>query len=124
MSTIVVAPLYSIIFVCDASTPAVEVPEYDPDQLVSANETCISIGTLSSDDGATEVSLIEQATPFDFSGLRETFKGSLSVPSGRVEVITAERKCLLSQEMPSKEVEVSIWANDNREPDKIAIAVR
>jgi hypothetical protein len=123
MTTIVVAPPYSIIFVCDPSNPAVKVPEYDPEQLVSANETCISIGTLTSDDGATKVSLVEQTTPFDFSGMSQAFIGSLRVPSGRVQVTTAERECLLSRNINNNEVEVSVWVNDHREPDKIVIVV-
>jgi hypothetical protein len=123
MTTVTVAPPYSIIFVCDPSNPAVEIPEYDPDRLISANDTCISIGTLASDDGTTEISLHEQPTPPDISGLSEAFKGPLSVPSGCVQVITAERECLMFQVMPKKEVDVSIWANDIREPNRIAIFV-
>lgn len=51
MTTATYSPTHPIAFVFDFANKAMEVPVYDPDKPVSANDSCISIRTISDVDG-------------------------------------------------------------------------
>jgi hypothetical protein len=121
MTTITVAPPYSIVFVCDNSAEDVEVPDRVGGELIAANTTCVSVGTYPSDDGDTEICLTKSASAEQMAGLEKIFAGRITSPNRRIDVATAENDVLLSLKIATTAASVSIWVDHPRWPTKILI---
>jgi hypothetical protein len=121
MTTITVAPPYSIIFVCDNSAVDVEVPDRVRGELAAANDTCISVGTYPSDDGDTEICLTGSASVEETAGFERIFSGRINSPNRQIDVATAENNVLLSLEITTTAASVSVWVDQLRWPTKILI---
>lgn len=58
---------YAIIFINDNDNDAVDIPEYN-DNVVSFNDSCISVGTIHEVDGDVDIELTKEVSniPNDF----------------------------------------------------------
>lgn len=114
-----ISPPNSIVFICDPSSRAVDVPEYVNGQLIAATRSCISVGTLAEMDGETEISLSEVATSGELGEL--VFDGMVLTPGKVVAVCNARDETLLSLPVSTVAVRVKVFANDRSEPDRIVV---
>jgi hypothetical protein len=122
MLRVVLSPPNAILFVLDPENKDVVIPPYVDRRLTAATSTCISVGTQAEVDGDTEISLeILGAAPVD---LHRAHFGTIGTPSGRVAVVTAQFQRLLELNVPVGAVEVSIWADDLRNPGRVAVGVK
>jgi hypothetical protein len=101
----------------------VEVPGRVGEELVAANDTCISVGTYPSDDGDTEICLAGTSSVEKVAGLEKVFTGRVASPNQQIDVATAENEILLSMKVSTKSASVSVWVNHPRWPTKIVIVV-
>lgn len=120
MSTITISPPNSIIFLYDQSNPSIEVPAYTPGEIVAANITCISVGTLSAADGETTITLTDDVQSIDDIGVL-TFDGVLQLPGSELSVCSSHNEKLLTMKLPTSQARVRIFVNDDREPDNIIV---
>ena len=118
MSTITVSPPNSIIFLYDQSNPSIEVPVYISGEVVAANITCISVGTLSAADGETTITLTDDVQGIEDIGML-TFDGLLQLPGSELSVCSSHNEKLLTMQLPAFEARIRIFVNDDREPDNI-----
>jgi len=99
-----------------------ELPPSLGNNLISATSTCIAIGCRPDCDAPTEFVIgalddIAEAGP-------PAFTGTLRTSERIVSILNVHGECILSQPTVGGLVEVSIWADDEREPDRIVIGIR
>lgn len=92
------------------------------DHLVSANETCVVVGTLAAPDGETTIALTDE-TPTDLNNLTQVFDGSLLTPALKLSVYTTRQVELLETKVSTSETHIQIWVNREQEPDDIRILI-
>ncbi len=85
-----------------------------------ANEDCVCIGTLAEIDGRTRVRV---GSNIDHADLALAFSGEISTPERRLVVSDAELNTLMEVAVLTQLTSLSIWTNDAREPNVIAINV-
>jgi hypothetical protein len=121
MPTITYSPTHPIVLIFDFSNKTIEIPTYDPDNTVSANESCLSIKTISDVDGDVTVELLH-ALPSDFDGLgHEVFDGSVRIPSGKIAVVTPHNEKLLELNIEVARARVHVFVDDEVFPSRISV---
>lgn len=121
MSRAVLSPPNAILFVLDPTNDDVMVPGYVDGELAAATPTCVSFGTRADVDGDTEIVL--ELSPIVATELRQAFRGVIQTPGGKVAVVTSEFESVLEADFSSTSVEVSIWADDLRNPAHVTVAL-
>lgn len=122
MSTASYTPLHPILFVFDFSNQNMVVPEYNLDQVASANDSCVSVRTIADVDGDVTVTLAE-TLPLEVNGV-EVFGGAIAAPSRRVAVVTSHNEKLLETEVQGERATVRIVVDDEAHPSRIWIEAR
>jgi hypothetical protein len=89
------------LFVFDFKNSDMQVPEYDESQVVSANESAISIRVISETDGAVTVHLERSLPDVVLRRTKEVFRGLVSTPGGRISVVTSQNEQLLELDVAS-----------------------
>lgn len=100
-----------------------EPPESMGGGLIAANATCVAIGTLAEQSGATEVVLADQLEDVNSVDMHIAFDGRLKCPNGEVSLVSALNEKLLSMPVTLKEVRVRVFVNDDAEPNRLAIVL-
>lgn len=116
-------PPNSVILIQDRDES--DLPESLGEGLVTATSTCLVVGTLCFADGETSLTLSDE------TGLPSTsviphvcaFDGTLDLPSGQLVVSTVEDVTILEMKHPGQQARVTVWVNDESEPDSIWIQV-
>ena len=108
-------PPNSLILIGD---PRSEPPAWLRSELVAATPSCIAVGTLSENDGATRIRLFDPA-----GGIppRLAFEGVLQTPNRVVAVRNVLGETYLERPVSKPAIDVQIWVNDLSEPDDICI---
>jgi len=122
MGRAVLSPPNAILFVLDPTNKDAVVPPYVAGEPVAATATCISIGTQADVDGDVEVSL--EAAAVAPADLQQVFLGVIATPSGKLAVVTSHFQRVLEVDIPSDAAEVSIWADDLRNPARVVIGIK
>lgn len=99
-----------------------EIPESMNESLVAATPSCIAIGTLSEYDGETLISLSDEASLYEVD-LFIIFDGVLKTPTRKLSLCSVLDETLITLEVATENTRVQVWVNDDKEPDKINIAV-
>ena len=101
------------------------IPESARGGVVVATASCVAIGTLSPLDGDTTVSMERRADIS--SGFLEArvqvFYGRILAASGVLAVCDVYGNELLTSQVPSGDVLVSVHVSDEQEPDSVIIVV-
>lgn len=111
-----IAPPNSLVFVMDHSSGVV--PELVRDVGISANSTCIAVGTLAAPDGSTNIAFDDR--PPEEAGAPQ-YDGVVLVPTGTLSVCTVLDEIVLSRRIDAERARVRIWTNHPMEPDEIVI---
>jgi hypothetical protein len=90
--------------------------------IVAATSSCIVIGCRPDCDAPTEF-VIGALSELAESG-PAAFTGTLCTPERIVSILNAHGERILSHPVSSERVEVSIWADDQREPDRMVVGLR
>ncbi len=122
MLNAVLSPPNAILFVFDPTNKDVVIPSYIDGELTASSDTCVSVGTRADADGDTDISLdLGGVAPPD---LLRIFFGVIGVSGGKVAIVTSQLQRVLELEVPVGPVEVTIWADDLRNPGRIAVNVK
>jgi hypothetical protein len=121
MNRVVLSPPNAILFVFDPTNKDVVVPAYVDDELTAATDTCVSVGTQADVDGHTEVSL--EAALIAPTDLHQVFLGAIAAPGRKVAVVTSQFQRVLEIDVLADVVEISVWADDLRNPARVAVGV-
>ena len=117
---VLLAPRNSLILVMDQSVG--EIPESMNKALVAATPSCIAVGTLSEHDGETLISLSDEASPGKVD-LSLVFDGVLETPARKLSLCSVLDEALITLDVPAETTCVQVWANDDKEPNEIAVVV-
>jgi hypothetical protein len=115
-----IAPPNSIIFI--------ENPEhgFPPSitgyELVTANSSCVAVGTLCEMDGETSIVLSDKEKTEQEATIL-VFDESIETPTQEISVITSDNKDVLRMPTKSERTPVQVWVNRNAEPDLIEIII-
>lgn len=123
MNTVTYTPAHPIVFLFDYDDQAMRVPVYDKNQVVSANDGCVSIRTISDVDGDVTVWL-GNLMPIEAADGVEVFHGTVRSPNRKVAVVTSENQKLLEVPVQSNRADVVVRVDDAAFPSRIWIAVR
>ncbi len=110
---------YSIILLAGKGNR--EIPELVDGQLIVTTPTCIAIGCRADVDGATSLTLGDQADVM--RSQVATYRGVLETPTRVVLLQTVEEQHVLEMQVDSARTVVTIWANHPYEPDDIVIGL-
>ncbi|MCB1584463.1 MAG: hypothetical protein R3E90_14830 [Marinicella sp.] len=110
----------AIIFVYDYDNSQVEIPAYIETELVSYNDTCISIATLPDVEGKATIELSKNMANKDIKAIM-VFKGTIETPNKNVVVSTSEEEGVLKALVNDIQTNVSVWVDDTEFPRKIFI---
>lgn len=124
MTSATLAPPNAILFVFDRGNSSVSIPDYIDGQPVSANDSCVTVGTQADVDGEVTVTLESPASLALVRGLQKVFAGSLRAPTRTVAIVTADARTVLEQSVNSDMVELEVWADDGRNPTRIVVLAR
>ena len=116
-------PPNAILFIFDISNESVQIPDYIDGRLISANETCISVGTQAEIDGEVVVSLLDINLALDTNKFQQEFVGSILTPGSKLAIVTAEMDIVLQKDIQRDSTEVSIWVDDFRCPSAVIVTV-
>jgi hypothetical protein len=101
-----------------------EPPESMGAGLIAVNTTCVAVGTLAEQTGATEFVLTDQMEEVDqLEDMYVAYDGRLLCTSGEVSLVSALNEKLLTIPVKSKNVRVRVVVNDNTEPTRLAIVL-
>jgi len=114
-----IVPPNSVILVLGQSA-SIEIPPSMTNGVVQATESCIAIGTLSSADGPTFVSLSDELLE-SLATQASVFDDTLNTPLKRLTVCTVLKEEFLGIDVPASQTRIRIWVNHASEPDKIWI---
>jgi len=122
MIAIDVAPPNSLLLIMDPSVG--EIPESMSGALVAANATCIAIGTLSAQDGSTQV-FVGRLDEDEGTGTQcqIVFDGVLATPQKRIVVASVMEDIFFETQVSGTHTRVRIRANDSSEPNEIRIVL-
>jgi hypothetical protein len=88
---------------------------------VTGTQSCIAIGTRSSQDGETLLSVTDnEEVPVG----EPTFDGTLDTPMRKVSVCSILLEPLIECEVASGKARVRVWTNHPAEPDEVRIVVQ
>jgi hypothetical protein len=121
MNSVKISPPNSILFVLDPTNKSAAIPTYIDGKLVSSTESCVSVATLPDIDGETEISL--ESSRNLHSDLNEVFSGKVSTPGSKIAIVTSQLQKLLEMPVSQDKTMVRIWANDQKEPNKIVVGI-
>lgn len=124
MSTATLAPPNAILFLFDVSNKAVTIPNYVDGQLVSSNDSCISVGTQASVDGDVTISLETAPSSRAMFGTMKAFSGRIRTPGHKLAVVTSDGRTVLECSVVSENPELEVWTDDSRNPAQVAIVVK
>lgn len=113
-----IAPPSSLLLIMDRSVG--QLPESMAGRLVAFTPTCVAIGTLSSDDGSTRVTLSDGGGPPAHGAL--VFDGVLETPGLTLAVCSVLDEVVLALAAATVRTRVRIWANHESEPSEIDIS--
>ncbi|WP_437896833.1 hypothetical protein [Sorangium sp. So ce124] len=119
MKTTTYSPTHPIVFVFDPSNNDMNVPAYDPEQVVSANASCISIRTIADVDGDVALTLGADLPPGATIGGIEVFRGTVDTPGGGVALVTSENQVLLEMKNNRPGANVRVLVDDEMHPAEI-----
>jgi hypothetical protein len=118
--SITVSPPNSLILVMDHASG--ELPTDIAGKLIAATASCVAVGTLSAADGETTITLTDE-----FDEARKEFElvfdDAVLTPQREISVCNVRNEKLLTVQAPSLITRVQIYANDDREPDRIVICI-
>ena len=112
-------PPYSIIFIEDQDSA--DVPEFDPDSLVSYNKSSILVGCACEADADTNI-IFGWKHEVD-NGTEPVFEHYISTKSKIIAIRTAEQEIITQKKLQTTKTKIVIWANDPSEPDEIRIGI-
>jgi hypothetical protein len=118
-ATTTYSPPHPIIFVFDPSNEVMDVPVYDPEQVVSFNATCLSIRTIADVDGEVTITLAADLPPGTIAGGIEVFRGIVATPGGKVALVTSENRVLLEMSVSRSGAPIRVLVDDERHPVRI-----
>ncbi len=98
-----------------------QAPDSMGGQLVLANKTCISIGTMSEFDGETEISLTDDR----YTALEDdilVYEGALITPGNKLSICSVLNEALATIDV-GENCRVRVFVNDSLEPNRIKIVV-
>ena len=113
-------PPYSQIVIVDPGGRA-EVPDWKAGAAAVSTDTCILFACLAEIDGETEFTLGNMADVDP--GSRPVFEGKLATPSRKIALETAEGDAILQAPTKQQQTTVRIWANTEKEPDKVIVGI-
>lgn len=117
MHTASYTPSHPILFLFDFSNANMIVPECNPEEVVSANDSCVSLPTIADVDGDVTVTLAE-TLPREAGGV-EVFDGVIAAPSKRVAVVTPHNEKLIETGVHRERATVRIVVDDEVYPRRI-----
>lgn len=115
--TIEISPPNSLVVVLDVKGG--DVPLDVTSNLVVATDSCIVIGCRSASDGPTQITF--GAKKEVDQGIPPFFTAKIQVRNKKLTVKTVYADLIFSEDVASDKVTVSIWANDEKEPDVVVI---
>lgn len=99
-----------------------ELPPLPQDKIVSATQEIILIGTMSSQDGDTSITLTnEEIETSTDSKLHIAYRGHLDTPNREISVRNIFDEIIIKLPTATNSCEVSVWVNDDSEPDKLVV---
>lgn len=108
---------YPILFLCDAS-PKVTCPDNTGQSFAKATADCLCFYVLSHVDGASLVTVTDEECE---AGGKEMFSGFIEASTGVLTVTDSTPFHYLNIPVPTGSVSVSVWADDERNPDWVWI---
>ena len=111
---------YSQIVIVDPDGRA-EVPDWKAGAVAVSTDTCILFACLAEIDGETEFTSGNMADVDP--GSRPAFEGKLMTPSRKIALETAEGDAILQAPTKLQQTTVRIWANTEKEPDKVIVGI-
>lgn len=121
MTRVVCSLEHPIIFVFDFDNEEVEIPDYDPDSVVSKNQCCLSVRAVSETDGDVNLSLNESLYSNEHKFMTEVFEGTIFVPNERLAIVNSINEKLLETEVSSKHVGVRVLVDNEDLPESIEV---
>lgn len=112
---------HAILYLLDSKNDDAIIPEYVHGKLVAQTGSCVSVGARYWCDGDTEVTL---STASDIpEGLDHIACVEIDVPNGHLAIITSGLDVVLEMPVSPGRTTVSIWADDDAEPDRVFVKV-
>jgi hypothetical protein len=99
-------------------------PESFFGKVVSNNESCIAVQTVSEMDGKTFVLLTDDIAEISPSMHNMLFEGEIVFANHEISVVTSHNEVILSLNVSGSKAKIQVWANETREPDQIGVVVR
>jgi hypothetical protein len=124
MTTISYSPTHPILFIADYSNEHLEVPEYNRASVIAANQSCVSVRTISDVDSYITVSLTPAPTTDAAANGIEVFLGMIDSPSRRVAVVTSHNERLLAIDVGNRTASIRVLVNEEDHPSRIWIEAR
>ena len=115
-----ISPPNSLLLVMDRSVGIV--PDSMEDGIVVSTTTCVAVGTLAETDGQTRIILTDENVML-FDDYSLIFEGILQTPSKRLSICTVMDEEVLSLEVSRPKIQITIWVNDDSEPNEIFVLV-
>jgi hypothetical protein len=109
---------HGVIIVGDRDAP---VPASFGEESVAASESVVAVATQHEVDGEVTIRLTDAADARPLAV--RAFAGRLTVPSGRVTICNTSNDVLLEVSVCGGVAQVTVWANDARNPDEVVVAV-
>lgn len=108
----------SLILVMDHESG--ELPSDIAGRLIASTTSCVAVGTLSAADGETTITLTDESSNEE-NGLNLFFDDAVLTPQREISVCDVSNEKLLTMPTHASVTRVQIYANDDREPDRIVI---
>ena len=118
MQSAVVQVPHAVVLVGDREA---EPPAMMGDQLVTATEAVIAVGTVPDGDGSTRIVLAVSGEDVERPPHR-AFSGRLVLPAGCLAVETVEGSTIAEASGLSTSVVVEVWTSDTSEPDEVLVS--
>ena len=120
METILYPP-NAILFVCDMANENLLIPEYVDDNVIAANQSCVSVATHAHCDGDVVVRLEPCFSSHETGSCSKVFSGLIDTPTNRVAVITSGMDKVLENNTRGRRTRISIWTDDTKHPGVVLI---
>lgn len=114
-----ISPPHSLLLVMDPRTG--KIPKSMNDSLIAYTESCVAFGCRSEYDGDTEVVLGPQQDVDP--GTTPQYSGMINTPNGFISICTILGDEVLTMSGLEKNTHITIWANDEFEPDRVIVGV-
>lgn len=118
-TSVLASPPYSLILILDPAKGLI--PLTMNGALIAATNSCVAVGCRAEDDGVTKI-ILGPADLVD-PGFSPIFSGTIETPSQLVEIQTVIGKTLLSTPVSNVITHVSIWTDDEQEPEQITVGI-